>query len=66
VLVSTDGTSIENNKKKRRFLVVCVDAGNVRCVAVCGCSSLSSWMALDLLVVVALVAGCMCGGCGDA
>jgi hypothetical protein len=46
---------------------MCVDAGNVRCVAVCECSSFSSWMALALLVVVALVvAGCVCGGCGDA
>jgi hypothetical protein len=52
--------------KKRRFLFKCVDAGNIRCMAVYGCSSLSSWMALALLVVVALVAGCVCGGCGDA
>jgi hypothetical protein len=53
--------------KKRRFLFLCVDAGSVCCMAMCGCSSLSSWMALALLVVVALVVvGCVCGGCGDA
>jgi hypothetical protein len=27
---------------------MCVDAGNVRCVVVCGCSPLSSWMVLAL------------------
>jgi hypothetical protein len=46
---------------------MCEEAGNVRCVAMCGCSPLSSWMALAFLGVVALVdAGCVCGGCGDA
>jgi hypothetical protein len=41
---------------------MCVDPGDVRCVAVCGCSPLSSWMALALwgllhLLRVAYVVG---------
>jgi hypothetical protein len=42
---------------------VCVDAGNVRCVAVCGCSPLSSWMALALwgLLLLLLRVACVVG-----
>jgi hypothetical protein len=42
---------------------MCVYAGNVRCVAVCGCSPLSSWMALALwgLLHLLLWVACVVG-----
>jgi hypothetical protein len=46
---------------------MCGEAGNVRCVAVCGCSPLSSWMALALwgLLHLLLRVACVVGS-GDA
>jgi hypothetical protein len=41
---------------------MCVDAGNVRCVAVCGCALLSSWRALALWGLLRLLrVACLVG-----
>jgi hypothetical protein len=49
--------------KKKGDFWLCIDAGNVRCVAVCGCSPLSSWMALALwgLLHLLLRVACVVG-----
>jgi hypothetical protein len=39
---------------------MCRDAWNVRCVAVCGCSPLSSWMALSLWGLLRLLVRVAC------
>ena len=39
---------------------MCGDALNVRCVAVCGCSCLSSWMALSLWGLLRLLVRLAC------